>query len=498
MKKMKDYERVRRMHLDEGMSIREIHRRTGFHRKTIGKMIAQGRPAGYVRTKVHRPVLEAFEPIIDHILNDDTKMPPKQRHTAKRIWERLREEHNYKGGYTQVRRYVRDARLHLREIHVPLQFEPGTAQMDWGEAKVRYGDDLHKVQLFVMTLPVSGARFVTAFPRATQEFFFEGHQRAFEFFGGVPSRIIYDNLKSAVQKVLKGRKRELNETFEQFSDHYLFEPAFCNVARGNEKGHVEGGVKWAQRRLMTPLPTFVDWRSLNRRLGVQCTQALEKPRKPEGPSVRQCLEDERASLRPIPTLPPMQGEPRLTRSDSLCLVRFDTNAYSVPCVFAHHEVTVRADVCEVRIFHRDRCIARHERCHLRHQAVYEPRHYLPLVERKPRTLDDGAPMKRLDLPECFDTLRRRLEVDQEYSRGTREYIRILRMLEHHSVGHLTRAVERCLELGVVGEEAVWHLLLCPRERTPSPLDLKGRGHLAVHIAPPDPGVYALLGPGGEA
>ena len=498
MKQVEEYRKVRRMHLEQGMSIREIRRRTGLDRRTIRKMIIQGAPAKYRRTRIHRPRLDRVIPIIDQILKQDRGAPRKQRHTAKRIWERLVEEHAYSGGYTQVRTYVGQARIRLRESFVPLAFDPGTAQVDWGEARVVDHGVRCKVQLFVMTLPWSGARFVAAFPRASQEFFFEGHQRAFEFFDGVPRRIIYDNLKSAVQKVLRGRKRELNETFEQFSEHYLFGPSFCNVARGNEKGHVESGVKWAQRSLMTPLPEFVDWKSLNRRLDEQCRRALKQASEPGGAIGHERLDEERPCLRPIPTVPPRRGLPRPTRVNSTCLVHFDTNTYSVPCGFAHHEVTVRADVAEVWVHHQDQCIARHARCHERHQAIYEPWHYLPLVERKPRTLDDGAPIKGLELPECFGVLRRRMETGQEHSRGTRAYIRILRLLERHSVAALGRAVERALELGVEDEEAIRNLMLCPPEATPSPLDLRGRGHLAVRIVPPDPSLYSRLIEGGAS
>jgi hypothetical protein len=159
---------------------------------------------------------------------------------------------------------------------------------------------------------------------------------------------------------------------------------------------------------------------------------------------------------------------------------------------------VRADVAEVWVYQQDRCIARHDRCHERHQAIYEPWHYLPLVERKPRTLDDGAPIKGLELPECFGVLRRRMEAGQEHSRGTRAYIRILRLLERHSVTALARAVERALELGVEDEEAIRNLMLCPPEATPSPLDLSGRGHLALRIVPPDPSLYSRLVQGGAS
>jgi transposase len=435
-------------------------------------------------------------PVIDRILEADAHAPPKQRHTAQRILERLTAEHGYTGGYTQVRLYVKRSLVRLKERFVPLELGAGVAQVDWGEAWVQDGGGRRKIQMFVMTLPWSHARWVGAFPRATQEFFFEGHQKAFAFFGGVPRRIIYDNLKSAVQKVFRGRRRDLNAAFKNFSEHYLFEASFCNVARGNEKGHVEGGVKWAQRSLMTPLPPWTDWLRFNERLERECRKALERPASTEGWSIGQKLEKERGQLRPIPTVAAQIGLPRPAQVNSLCLVHFDCNTYSVPSGFAHHEVMVRADVAQVEIYHQTDRIAVHERCHERGQTLYEPWHYLALVERKPRTLDDGAPMKRLELPECFGVLRRRMEVGQEYSRGTRAYIRVLRLLERHPVEEVGRAVERALTLGAPDEEAVKNLLLCPPEETPSPLDLSGRGHLFVRLPPPDPSQYRQLMEGG--
>lgn len=478
------------------MSVREIGRRTRLNRRTVAKMIVRGGPTRYERKVVHRPKLGPFVEVIDGILESDKGAPRKQQHTAQRILERLREEHGYTGGYTQVRLHVKQKLAKMKERFVPLELGAGVAEADWGEAWVEDGGERRKLQLFVMTLPWSNARWVGAYPRATQEFFFEAHQRAFAFFGGVPRRIIYDNLKSAVQKVFRGRRRDLNAAFENFSEHYLFEASFCNVARGNEKGHVEGGVKWAQRSLMTPVPAWTDWSRFNEGLEERCRKALERPSDVEGWSIGRKLEEERGQLRPIPAAAPQAGRPRPAQASSLSLVHFDCNAYSVPVGYAHHEVMIRADVARVEILHRTERIALHERCHERGRTLYEPWHYLALVERKPRTLDDGAPMKRLELPECFGALRRRMEVGQEHSRGTRAYIRVLRLLERHSVEEVGRAVERALALGAPDEEAVKNLLLCPAEAIPSPLDLSGRGHLFVRLPPPDPGQYRQLMEGG--
>ncbi len=508
MKTMKQCNEVRRLHYIDGLSIREISRRMGYHRETITKILQSGGPPEYFRRRDPQcPVLGPFKGVIDAMLEEDHAMPPKQRHTAQRIFDRLKAEHDYPGGHTQVREYVAQARAIRKEAFVPLELGPGVAQVDWGEAMAfdataEPPDNVsvrqRKVYLFVMTLPFSNARFTAAFPRATQEFFFEGHKLAFEFFSGVPKRIIYDNLKSAVTKVGRGRLRWLNKTFERFAEHYLFEPSFCNRARGNEKGHVEGGVGWSRRNLFVPMPRFSDWDDLNAILAEGCRKHWEDIDRGHEKTVGARLDEERGHftplLREIGSDKPLEPQ----KVSSLCLVRFDTNDYSAPCQYAHHPVITRPTVGKVRIFQENRLIAQHQRCYGRFKAIYEPWHYLALIERKPRALDDGAPMKQLQLDESFNILRRRLEAGQIHSHGTRDYIRVLRLLEDHSLGDLTRAVRRAVDLGVEQYEAVKNLLLCPPERTPTLLDLSGRGYLTAYRILPAPiaNYQALVGQGG--
>ena len=502
MKTMDDYVRVRQMHEIEGWSLREISRKTGLHRDTVKKIVEEGAPAGYRRRGVPgRPVLGPFTEVIEKILEADKHRPPKQRHTARRIWERLRQEHHYGGGYTQVSEYVRRARERDREAFVPLAFEPGTAQVDWGEARVLDEGHWRKVHLFVMTLPFSGARFVAVFPRPTLEFFLEGHRRAFAFLQGVPRLMIYDNLKSAVVKVKRYHNRVLNQSFERFARHYLYEARFCNVGRGNEKGHVENGVKWAQRKLFVPVPHFTDWSRFNQQTAEACRRHFDHIPQKQEQSVGQLFKTDQGALLPVPKRSVALGKKESWSISSLCLVRFDHNDYSVPCEFAHGRAVVQADVAHVRVFaaevihEKAPLIAVHTRSHRRGQTLYEPIHYLPLVQRKPRTLDDGAPMKQLraNLPECFEVLRRRLEAARPDGTGTREFIAVLRLLEDHRLPQLTGAVERALELGIEHPEAIRNLLLCPAEQTPSPLDLSGRGHLAGYgVTPPPLSNYGAL------
>lgn len=498
MKTMEDYDRVRALHFKKGLSVREISRRTGFHRSTVTKMIELGAPPGYRRKQEpKRPVLGPFIPIIDAILNSDRSAPRKQRHTATRIFERLKEEYDYPGGHTQVRQYVAQAKRRRQEAFVPLEFGPGEAQVDWAEAQVDHAGARLTGHMFVMALPFSDARFAACFPRETLEFFLEGHRRAFEFLGGVPRRIVYDNLKSAVTKVGRGRRRDLNVTFEDFSRHYLFDPDFCNVAQAHEKGHVEKGVDWARKNLFVPVPRFDNWGRFNEQLAERCRGMFLKVCRGHERTISQRLAEEQLYLFPIPASPARPKTLKTWTVSKLCLVRFDRNDYSAPCRYAHHPVTVRADVGRVRIFYQDHCVAGHTRCHEREKTIYEAWHYLPLIERKPRALDYGAPMKYLQLDDCFLVLRRRLEEGQEHSEGTRAYIRVLRLLEEFSLEQLTKAVQRALTLGVEHEEAIRHLALCPSDKRPLPLDLTGRGHLArFRFAPASLEIYSTLGQGG--
>ncbi len=493
---MEEHVAVRRMRFVEGLSVRAIARATGFHRGTIQHILASGGPGRYRRRQAAaQPVLGPFTGVIDAILKVDQGARPKHGHTAKRIFDRLREEHGYRGGYTQVREYVAQARNLLQKAFVPLEFGPGEAQVDWGEAWVLNEGAERQAHLFVMTLAFSDARFVAAFPRETLEFFLEGHERAFRFFGGVPRRIVYDNLKLAVTKVGRGRRRDRNRQFDAFVQRHLFEPGFCNVAQAHEKGHVENAVGWARRNLFVPQALLSDWEEFNTGLEERCRMEWPKRLRGHERTVEERLAEERSHFLPIPQGADA-GKAKPQTVSSLCLVRFDTNDYSVPCAYAHHPVTVQADVGRVRIFHQDRRIASHRRCHEREKAVYEPWHYLALIERRPLALDYGAPMKRLELDECFGVLRRRMEEGQEHSKGTRAYIRVLRLLETHSLAQLTRAVRQALALGVEDYEAVKSILLLPQEKTPSPLDLSGRAHLAAYRIPaPDLSVYAAMAGG---
>jgi len=271
------YGRVRRAVLVEGRSQREVAREFGLSRTTVQKMLRYAVPPGYQRQQpIKRPKLGPWVGVIDAILEEDKQRPAKQRHTAKRIFERLREEHGFTGGYTIVVDYVRGAQLRGREMFVPLTHAPGEAQADFGEALVVIAGVERKAHYLAMDLPHSDDCFVIAFPAETTEAFLEGHVRAFAYFEAVPTRILYDNTKIAVARILGGEERVKTRAFSELQSYYLFADKFGRPAKGNDKGKVEGLVGYARRNFMVPVPRFNSWDEFNAHLEVQCRARRER------------------------------------------------------------------------------------------------------------------------------------------------------------------------------------------------------------------------------
>ena len=258
------YLRVRRAVMVDGMSMREAARTFGLHRDTVRKMLAYSVPPGYRRqTPPRRPKLEPYTGVIDRILEDDLRHPKKQRHTAKRIFERLRDEYGFDGGYTTVKDYVREHRRQTREMFVPLSHASGQTQCDFGEALVVIGGVEQKAHCFVIDLPHSNGCFVKAYPAETTRASLDGHVSAFAFLGGVPQSILYDNTKLAVAKILGDGRRQRTRAFTELQSHYLFEDRFGRPGKGNDKGKVEGLVGYMRRNFLVPISSFESFDSLN-------------------------------------------------------------------------------------------------------------------------------------------------------------------------------------------------------------------------------------------
>ena len=257
MYKVDVYLRVRRAVMVEGVSIREAARTFGLHRDTVRKMLEYPVPPGYRRQSApKRPKLAPYTGVIDQILEKDHGVHRKQRHTAKRIFERLRDEYGFGGGYTTVKDYVREHRRRTREMFVPLSHAPGHAQCDFGEAVVVIGGVEQKAHYLILDLPHSDGCFVKAYPDETTEAFLEGHVSALAFLGGVPQSILYDNTKLAVARILGDGRRKRTRAFSELQSHYLFDDRFGRPGKGNDNGKVEGLVGYARRNFLVPVPSF--------------------------------------------------------------------------------------------------------------------------------------------------------------------------------------------------------------------------------------------------
>lgn len=490
---MEQWSEIRRRVLVEGVSRRQILRETGMHWRTLRKILSHSEPPGYrQQRKRPRKKLGPYLASIEQILQADKAMPAKQRHTARRIWLRLRSD-GFSGGYTVVKEAVRGLTQRQQEVFVPLIHRPGEAQVDFGEALVKMKGRLRKVHFLVMALPYSDAKFVMAFERECTETFWEGHVQGFAFFGGVAKRISYDNTKIAVAQIIGGGKeRRLTRGFCQLKSHYLFDHHFCRVGRGNEKGVVEGLVKHTRLNSFVPVPEVESFEALNAYLRQQCVEDRQRQLRGQSGSKEELLREDQKAFLPLPATAFAACRQVSTTASSLSLVRFDCNDYSVPVQWAHQTVVVKGYWQEVVISAQGLEIARHSRMWEKERVRFEPLHYLALLEKKPGALDYARPLAEWKLPECFGVLRRRLENERDGD-GTREYIRVLRLLEKHSVSQLTRALEEALAVGAISCDAVAQFLFPRQDWRASAFSLDGHPHLRhVRVDAPEIELYNQL------
>ena len=489
---------IRRRVLREGVSKRQIMRETGMHWETLQRILTHPTPPGYQRSQ--EPAKPKIGPYLDRIremLKQDKHSHKKQYHTAKKIWETLQQE-GFTGGYTIVKDAVREFKRTMKEIYVPLKHPPGEAQVDFGHAVVKMSGVLRKICFFVMALPYCDAFFVKAYERECTETFWDGHVHAFNFFGGVPRRITYDNSKVMVSKIVGPRLRNLTQGFMQLVSHYLFDYHFCLVRRANEKGLVEGTVKYSRLNFMVPVPEVRDFDGQNRMLEQKCREDLQRRLWGRVQTKEKLLREEQFHFLPLPLTPFEACRTQPGRVNSELLVRFDNNDYSVPMEYAYQDVVVKGYTDYVRICRFHEVIAEHRRCWSREQQIFNPLHYLPLLERKPHALAFARPLDGLALPGCFEVLQRRMEWELE--QGRREYIRVLRLLERYPLDQLTSAIQKALRQRVHTPEGIEQFLAGGTPWRQSSFRLGRSRHLRlVQISKSDVSDYgALLGPGGVA
>jgi len=339
-----------------------------------------------------------------------------------------------------------------------------------------------KAHYLAVDLPQSDDCFVMAFPAETTEAFLEGHNHAFTYFDGVPRTILYDNTKLAVARILGDGTRTKTRAFTELQSHYLFAEKFGRPGKGNDKGKVEGLVGYARRNFLVPVPRCASWEELNAKLREQCTKRRERRLRGYQQTIGQRFEKDREMLLPLPAVPYEACEKRWTRVTSLSLVRYRANDYSVPVEWGHREVLVKGFVDEVMICAASEVIAKHPRSYEREDMIFNPLHYLALLEQKPNALDQAAPLSGWVLPQGFAELRRLMEA-RLGKKGKREYVQTLRLLETFALAEVSRAIDDALRLGAISFDAVKHLLLCRIEQRPARLDLDHYPHLpAAQVA----------------
>jgi transposase len=438
------YARIRLAHRD-GMSIREIARVFNHSRRKVREVLNQSEPVPYTRTKaVPAPVLGSFHAIIEAILAADEEAPPKQRHTAMQIYRRLREEHAFKGGYDQVRRYVGRHRRNHRETFIPLAHDPGQRlEADFGHIYVDFPEGRRQVPVLINAWAYSNYGFALALPTERTEAILAGMVQAFTFFGCVPREVWWDNPKTVVRLIFKGRERAPNAYYQALASHYTFEALFCMPARGNEKPHAETRVRVLQRQWATPVPQVADLEALNAHLRQRAE--AERNRTVDGyeESIGERFTQDRARAL---ALPAHRFDPciqQAARVDKYQTVQFDCNRYSVPRGCAYRWVTVKGYVDRIEVVDGPTVVARHKRSYARHEQILDPLHYLATLGRRPAALDHAPVMRDWRLPESFTQLRQRLEQRHGATAGARQYIRVLQLLAEHPLKRVQQAVEAC-------------------------------------------------------
>jgi transposase len=472
------FEELRREYEFGVGSVAGVARKFGVHRRLVREALGSAVPKQRPTAVRPRPTIEPVAAFIDGILEADRRAPRKQRHTAHRIWVRITKERpGYRIAESTVRQYVRMKKqaLGMRvgpEACVPQQYAWGDeAQVDWYEADADLDGERQRLQVFAMRSMASGAAFHRAYVRATQQ---AAHELAFQHLGGVYRRLRYDNLGSAVKKILRGHRREETARFVAFRSHWGFASSLCTPGEGHEKGGVEGEVGYFRRNHFVPVPAARDLDELNAVLLAGCREDEARMIDGHAHTVGEALTIERDHLLPLPSEGSDLVEVSFAHLDGLRRVRVRTNAYSAP-LWPGTTVEIRLAAASVEIWHQGRCVARHARSYARHREILDLEHYLDVLEHKPGALAGSKPLAQWRQagrwPTCYDRLWQVLMQRQGRQVGTKSMIELLQLGREHGFGRLRVAIEAALELGCSDAAAVRHLLVAETlvHERPAPL-----------------------------
>lgn len=480
---MESFAKLRRRHLVKGESISAIARDLNLSRNTVKKYLKADVGPAYRRQQQPCPKLGAFAEQLERWLVQDGLRPKRERRSAKRLFEDLQQA-GYAGAYDSVQRFVKQWKGASpgggTEAFIPLAFPPGeTCQFDWSHEQVELGGVVQTVKLAHFRLCYSRQMFLVAYPRETQEMVLDAHNRAFAFFGGVPKRMIYDNLKTVVDAILVGKEWHFNRRFMALANHYLFEPAACTPASGWEKGQIENQVGNVREWLFTPKARFPSFAALNDWLASRCRELAQRKHPVEATrTIADCFLQEGPCLRAFTS--PFDGYiEQMMRVSSTCLVRVERNRYSVPADFAGKVVSVRLYADQVRIVAERKVIAEHERRFGREQLICDPWHYLPVLEKKPGSLRNGAPFVEWELPMPIQLVRDRV---LKQPKGDRAFVELLLVAREVGLEALQVACELTLEGGVITAAVVMNEL---RRLTapPRPAELSLPEQLRLQVEP---------------
>ncbi|MDQ5851252.1 MAG: IS21 family transposase [Chloroflexota bacterium] len=476
---------IRYAYYVEHKTIRQIAREQDVARQTIRKALAAAEAQPYTRALPRpAPVLGPFKAQLDAFLVENRRLPPKQRYTTHKMFT-LIQANGYQGSESHVRAYIGQQRRTLQRppVFLPLEFDPGQdAQVDWGEAQVIMDGQQIPVQLFVMRLCYSRRTFAMAFPTQRQEAFFAAHVLAFDHFHGVPHRLTYDNLTTAVKPLLVGRTRQEQRAFTVFRSHYLFDSHFCTPGQGHEKGGVEHGVGYVRRNVLVPLPQVASFAELNALLLEACLRDDLRHVHGQVTTIGAAWRVEQPSLRPLPRHPYDCCVTVGVTLTPYSQVIFETNRYSVPVDRAVSQLVVKAYPFRLDILHQDQLLASHPRCYGREQDVFDPLHYLPLLEQRPGAFEHAKPLRRWRerWPVVYTRLLHILREALPDGAGVREFVQVLRLHLEHPAAVVEQAISLALEHGcphLAGVRVCLRQLLHP-DLAPPALDLSAQPHLA--------------------
>jgi transposase len=494
---MVQYDYIRTAYRVYGKSLREIARETGHSRNTIRKALENEYPDKRCRPQQQKyPVLEPYLQFIEHWLEQDKTAPKKQRHTARRIFNRLVHEHQFQGSESAVKKYVKEAKLRLGlncpQVFIPLNPEVGkAAEVDWGCAYAILCEEKVQLKYFCMRSKYSGKQFLRFYEVERQQAFFDAHLQAFEFFGGIFPTLIYDNLKTAVQTVLVGKKRIEQESFKKFKAYYSFSAQFCNPGEGHEKGGVEGMVGFVRRNYMVPIPQACSLEDLNKKMLEECVSYGSRRVGNQEKTVNEKFEEERGSLLEIPQIPFSNVNVQSAKVDKYSTVIVEQNRYSAPTRYARVRVQVLVYVGRVEIWYENKRLAKHQRSFKKGEWILEPLHYLELIRQRPGSFEEARPMQQWKevWPKSMTELLKKFCESHGEKKGVKEFLEVLMLFKEYKEEEVESAIELALENKISCWQGVKQILVYSTELEERKEPLKNW----EVIEPPSLEGYAELG-----